>query len=205
MSTVDARRLLKGVAFPKEWRGIPSKITSSVCKRLRFPLAVKLPQILHKTEQKAVRVVCDWEDLQGRLREFDRIAKKQRLGAYTVLLQEFVKGAELIVGLKKDVTFGHAIMLGLGGVYVEVFKDVTFRVCPITPKDAESMISELKSKKILEGVRGLPKANTQALIRTLVAVSKVPSRYPKVSELDINPLMVNAKGAFAIDVRAVTK
>lgn len=201
----NAKQVLKGITFPKEWTGSASKITPAICKQIGFPIVAKLPQIIHKTEKKAVQKVCDWNELQTILREFDKIAKKENLGKYEVLLQEFVKGAELISGLKKDATFGHAIMLGLGGIYVEVFKDTTFRICPITSKDAEEMISELKSKKILEGVRGLPKANKQALIKTLVLLSKVPTKHPEITELDINPLIVNEKGAWAADVRVVTQ
>ncbi len=194
---------LSGIRFPKEGIGLAGKITPSVCSRIGFPLFAKLPQILHKTEKKAVRKVCDWNELQQVLKDFDKIAKKEKLRKHEVLVQECVKGVELIAGLKKDATFGHAIMLGLGGIYVEVLKDITFRICPITSKDAAQMIEELKSKKILEGVRGLPKANKQALVDTLVKLSRVPQKYPKISELDINPLMVNEKGAFAVDVRVV--
>ena len=199
----NAKQVLKGITFPKEWTGSASKITPAICKQIGFSLVAKLPQIIHKTEKKAVRKVCDWNELHAVLKTFDRIAKKEKVNNQ-ILLQEHIKGAELIAGLKKDATFGHAIMLGLGGIYVEVFKDITFRICPITSKDAKAMIDELKSKKILEGVRGLPKVNKQALIKTLVLLSRVPLRHPEISELDINPLMVNEKGAWAVDVRIIT-
>lgn len=202
MKVVQAKQYLKGITFPREWRGVPTKITQHICDTIGFPLVVKLPQIIHKTEKKAVRIACDWEDLQHVVNDFEKIANKEKVKK-DILLQERVKGAELIAGLKKDATFGHAIMLGLGGIFVEVFKDTTFRICPITLNDAAQMIEELKSKKILEGVRGLPKANRQALIKTLVALSKVPLKYPKILELDINPLIMNQKGAFAVDVRIV--
>ncbi|MBI4016848.1 MAG: acetate--CoA ligase family protein [Candidatus Aenigmarchaeota archaeon] len=198
------KQYLKSITFPKEWRSVPTKITPHICGRIGFPLMIKLPQILHKTEKKAVRKACDWQELQRVLKDFEKIAKKEKLRKHEVLVQEHIKGIELIAGLKKDAAFGHAIMLGLGGIYVELLKDITFRICPITTTDAEQMIDELKSKKILKGVRGLPKANKKELIDTLVALSKVPLKHPEINELDINPLIVNAKGAFAVDVRVLT-
>ncbi len=197
----EAQKRLKGIAvFPKCWEGPVKHITPLLVQHIGFPLVAKLPLFVHKTEKKAVRVVHTQEMLQKTLQDFKRIAQKEKKKC-TVLLQEFVQGTELILGLKKDAVFGHVIMLGLGGVFAEVFHDVTFRVCPITEQDAWHMIDELKSKTLLEGPRGLPKANKKSLVQALVKLSQLPRKYPKLSELDINPLMVNNKGAFAVDVR----
>lgn len=120
-----------------------------------------------------------------------------------ILVQEFVKGQEVIIGLKSDPTFGHVIMFGLGGIFVEVLKDVSFRVCPITEKDAEAMLKEIKTRDILYGVRGEPGVNIPLLKRVLVGTSRLPLRKPEIQELDINPFRINDQSGKVADARMV--
>ena len=196
-----AQAYVKGIVrLPTSWQGPSQRVTPDVVKRVGFPLVAKLPLFLHKTEKKAVRIVHCAEALEKTMQDFERIARKERKKC-EVLLQEFIKGTELMMGLKKDAVFGHVLMLGLGGVFAEVFQDVTFRVCPITKQDAQHMIDELKSKTLLEGPRGLPKANKEALMKTLVHLSHLPQKHANITELDINPLIGNKTGVFAVDVR----
>lgn len=199
----ETKHYLCGIPAPKSWQGLPKRINSRICEQIGFPLVAKIPLFIHKTEKKAVHVAHNQDELNKILKNFDIIARKEKMPSYQVLLQEFVNGIELIAGLKKNSTFGHVIMLGLGGIFVEVFKDISFRVCPITHIDAKQMIEELKSKRILEGVRGLPCTNKQALIDALVKLSMLPKKYPLITELDINPLISNQKNVFAVDVRII--
>ncbi len=118
-------------------------------------------------------------------------------------MQEFFKGREIIIGLKKDETFEHVIMVGIGGIYTEILKDVSFRVCPINLDDADEMLNELKLKKLLEGVRGEKRINFKLLNSLLVKVSKLPEKYGDIKEMDINPLIVNSKDAKIVDARIV--
>jgi acetyltransferase len=128
-----------------------------------------------------------------------RIASPARL-----LVQRMVSGGlEVILGGKRDRSFGPVVMFGLGGIYVEVFSDVAFRVAPLGRADAEEMIEEVRGKRLLEGVRGKPPVDRQALIKAILSLSRMLVENPRITELDINPLLVLEHGAAAVDARAV--
>ena len=171
-----------------------------IAKRFHFPLVLKIisNKAIHKTEIKGVRIVDDESELR---KNYIEIAKTARRLKGKIMAQEFVSGRELIIGIKKDPVFGHAIMFGIGGTLVEALRDVTFRICPISASDAESMIDELKYKQIIYGFRGEKPANVNQIKSILVKVSKLPVRNKKITELDINPLIANDKAAKIVDVR----
>jgi len=170
-----------------------------------FPLVLKLvsPDAVHKTEFRGVRVIKDASSLAVEFDDLIAVAKKKHLKTEGILVQEFVQGKEVIIGIKKDPSFGHVIMFGLGGIMVELLKDVSFRVCPITESDADSMINDLKGKGLLTGFRGEPAVNLSLLKKILVKASYIPVKNPSISELDINPLIINEKDAVVVDSRIV--
>jgi acyl-CoA synthetase (NDP forming) len=174
-------------------------------KKIKYPVVLKIisPQALHKTEVSGVRIVKNEAELKSEFNSLSSLSKKRKLKLEGILVQEFVKGTELIIGIKKDATFGHVILFGIGGVFVEVLKDISFRVCPITANDAEQMIDELKAKALLFGVRGQKPVNLKLLKEILVKASKLPERYPKITEMDINPFMLNDKLGKVADARIV--
>ncbi|MBD3361777.1 acetyl-CoA synthetase [Candidatus Woesearchaeota archaeon] len=163
-----------------------------------FPMVLKIvsDKISHKTDVNGVRIVKDEKELK---KEFASMMKIKNVKA--ILAQKFVEGTEVIIGLKKDAAFGHALMFGIGGVMVELLKDVSFRICPISKKDAEEMINELKAKKLLIGFRGKEPVNLSLLKKCLVQASEIPKKYPYLKELDINPLIINEKKALVVDAR----
>lgn len=165
---------------------------------IKVPLVLKIisHKFTHKTEVKGVRIIKNQQELEKNFNELIKIK-----GTQAVLVQEFVEGTELIIGIKKDPSFGHALMFGVGGVMVELLKDVSFRICPITDKDAESMINDLKAKDLLTGFRGSKPVNLRAVKRALIAVSQIPQKHKNIKELDINPLIVNEKHALVVDAR----
>ncbi len=172
-------------------------------KSLGFPVVMKIisKQALHKTEINGVRIAYK-ESVE---KEFDSLAgtaKSRSIPLEGILLQEYLKGREIVIGIKKDGTFGHVIMLGLGGILVELIRDVAFRVCPIDEKEAKAMISELKTSKVLYGYRGR-RVNMKALVETLVNVSKIPAKNKGIRELDINPFIINEKYGKVADARIV--
>jgi acyl-CoA synthetase (NDP forming) len=169
-----------------------------------YPLVLKLysEEVLHKTEEGAVILnIKNKEELISAFfylqKRFEKLSKKE------IILQKFIplkNGIELIIGGFKDPQFGQLIMLGMGGIFVEVYKDVTFRICPITKKDAFSMISELKSFPIIKGVRGKKPINQEKIANMLVKCSKLLEKEdPK--EFDLNPVFATDKECFAVDVR----
>ncbi len=168
-------------------------------KKFGFPVVLKLisAKVSHKTEAGGVVIARD----PNQLREAStKLAKQGK-----ILVQEFCEGTEFFMGIKRDATFGHVLLAGLGGIFVEVYKDVAFRVCPITRNDAESMLDELKGKAILAGVRGQKPVNRKALVDAMVSLSELPKKLPNLQELDVNPFMINDKQGVAVDARILLK
>lgn len=180
-----------------------------IAQNIGYPVVMKIssPDIPHKSDVGGVMlnvreesVITKYNELISHIRE--SIPKARIEG---VLVQQMApQGHEVIVGLKKDTQFGHAIMFGLGGIFVEVYKDVSFRIVPIDRNEALSMISEIKGYPILEGIRGKKPADINAIAEVLVSVSEMAEK-ENITELDINPLMVGEKGAIAVDARAIVE
>jgi acetyl-CoA synthetase (ADP-forming) len=121
-----------------------------------------------------------------------------------VVVQEMaIPSTEVIVGATKDPQFGPALMFGLGGIFVEVLKDVTFRIAPITEEDAREMITEVKAYPILKGYRGQPPADIEAIVTILLNTSRLVMEHQEIKELDLNPIMVYEKGAKTVDARII--
>ncbi|MFH1359747.1 MAG: acetate--CoA ligase family protein [Candidatus Omnitrophota bacterium] len=201
----EARQVLElcGVPMPK-WAF--AKDLSEAMKKAEglYPLAMKItsPDIIHKTDVGGVVInIKDKEDLkakyQAMMEKLSKTAPKANL--LGVNLVQMVKGIECIVGLSQDPQFGPVVMFGLGGVFVEVLKDVSFRIVPFGEIEAVRLIEDIKSKKILEGFRGLA-ADKTSLVRTVCAVQKLAHL---VKEIDINPLLTNQEGSFAVDARII--
>ncbi len=178
-------------------------------KRIGFPIVLKIvsAQVLHKSD--AGGVIVGVNDEKGIREGYQRIVANIKKNVPTavidgILVQEMApKGIEIIIGSTVDPTFGPTIMFGLGGIFVEILKDVSFRLAPITKEDAWEMLDEIKAKKMLEGPRGTPKADKEAIVATLLAVSKMLMECPEIKELDMNPLLVYEKGARAVDARVI--
>jgi acyl-CoA synthetase (NDP forming) len=178
-------------------------------KVLGFPVVLKIvsPQVLHKSD--AGGVLINIKDEGGVREGYNRIlenvrAKVPEAQITGILVQEMAPNStEVIVGSTKDPTFGPTIMFGLGGIFVEVLKDVSFRLAPIIRTDAEEMIKEIKSYKILEGARGMPEADQEALVDILLKTSEMLMECPEISELDMNPVLVYEKGAKIVDARII--
>lgn len=176
---------------------------SVAAKKLGFPLVLKVisPDALHKSEIKGVRLIKNRHDFSAEYEKLLSIAKTKKLRLDGILVQEYIEGEYVIIGLKKDPVFGHIIAFGIGGIYTELLKDVSFRVCPITLKDADEMLNELKLKKLLEGYRNTKAVNQKFLKNILVKVSNLPKKYPEIEEMDINPFVINDKDGTAVDAR----
>lgn len=174
--------------------------------KLKTPLVLKIVsvQALHKTELNGIRIVKNKDDVEKSFNELTDIAKKRKIKLEGILVQEFVSGQELIIGIKKDSVFGHVIVFGVGGIFTELLKDTSTRKCPITIHDAQDMTRELRSSALFnkEGFRG-KKLNTSILEKTLVKISQLPAKNKRISELDINPFMLNDKNGCIVDARII--
>jgi 3-hydroxypropionyl-CoA synthetase (ADP-forming) len=181
----------------------------SKSKQIGFPLVAKIvsPQILHKTDVKGVKVGLQneaqvkeaFDDMHGRL--------SKQYNVKGVLLEKMVpSGAELIVGLQNDPQFGPILMVGIGGIYTEVFKDVAFRVLPITKQDALDMINDLKGKKILEGFRGAAAVDKNMIADALVKISDFGTEMATYYEsIDFNPVIFYEKDYYVVDAKIILR
>ncbi len=170
-----------------------------------FPLVLKgnTPEISHKTERNLIRV--DVRNEQEALVAFDELAKALSETGGNILVQEMVKGSrELVVGLTRDPQFGPCVMFGLGGIFTEILRDVSFRVAPLEKRDAVSMMEEIKGHKILEGIRGMEPADLEQLSSILIQIGQIGMEFETIKEIDVNPVILGANGrCTAVDALVV--
>jgi acyl-CoA synthetase (NDP forming) len=198
-----------GIPVTKESIATSTDEALAIALQIGTPVAMKIssPDIPHKSDVGGVVLNVRREDVPTTYNEIMSWIKKAAPEAHIegILVQQMAPpGQEVIVGLKKDAQFGHAIMFGLGGIFVEVYKDVTFRVVPIDRSDALDMISEIKGYPILKGIRGKKPADMAAIASVLKSISDLAEK-ENIIELDINPLIVNESGAIAVDARAMVE
>jgi acetate---CoA ligase (ADP-forming) len=169
-------------------------------ERMGYPVAMKIvsPQIIHKSDAGGVRInVSDAPAVENAFAEIVANAKAFKADARIegVLVQKMApRGQEVILGATRYTKFGHLLMFGSGGVAVEVFKDVTFRLAPINRNNARLMVRGVKGFSLLNGFRGTPKADLGVLEKLLVSLSNLVADNPEIQELDINPLLVHPEG-----------
>jgi acetyltransferase len=172
-----------------------------VMKKIKGPFAFKAisSEISHKSDKGGV--ILNVDHPKKAKEAYDRIVKLNR-GDLGVLIQKMILGGkEVILGTKRDPSFGPVVLFGLGGIYVEVLKESSLRLAPINRPEAEEMISELKASAILKGVRGERPLDMKALVENLLRLSQLMIDFPEIEGIDINPVMVLEKGAVAVDAR----
>jgi acyl-CoA synthetase (NDP forming) len=198
-----------GISVPHEGIARTPSELSPLIDEIGFPLAMKVvsPDILHKTEARGVIVgVKTPAEAAQAFDEIIRNARRYKSDAKIdgVLVQQMLtEGHEVIIGALTDPSFGKVVAFGLGGVMVEVFKDATFRLAPVTEQDALTMLDSISAAEILRGVRGGTAVDRNALARMVVAVSRAVTDFPEIRELDLNPVFANRNGAAAADVRVL--
>ena len=198
-----------GIAVPQEGVAANAVEAQKLASSMGFPVVMKIvsPDILHKTEAGGVIVGVKSAEEAGQA--YDTIianAKQYKADAHIigVQVQQMIKGGqEVIIGAVTDGSFGKLVAFGLGGVLVEVLKDITFRLAPITDDEAYSMLDGIQAAEMLKGVRGGDPVNRQALAKLLVNVSELVNDFPEIAELDLNPVFASKDGAVAADVRIV--
>lgn len=174
-----------------------------------YPVVLKIvsPDVIHKSDVGGVIIsLKDAEDVRNAYKKILRNIRKHKPDANIVgiLIQEMAPSStEVIVGATKDPQFGPALMFGLGGIFVEILKDVTFRIAPITEDEAREMVTEVKAYPLLKGYRNTPPADIDAIIKILLNTSRLVMEHLEIKELDLNPIMVYEKGAKIVDARII--
>ncbi len=198
-----------GIPVPKFRVAGSAEDAVKYAEEIGYPVVLKVvsPDVIHKSDvggvmlglRSADEVRSAYEKLLGNVR-----SHKPNAEIVGVLVEEMApKAVEVIVGAIKDPQFGPTLMFGLGGVFVEILKDVSFRVAPITEDDATEMITEIKAYPILQGYRGMPPADVDAIKQILLNTSRLVMEHQEIAELDLNPIMVYQKGAKAVDARII--
>lgn len=178
-------------------------------EKIGYPVVLKIlsPDVIHKSDVGGVLININTSDevrkgYQSIVKNVQKHKSNARIKG--IFVEEFApRGIEVIIGALKDPQFGPALMFGLGGIFVEVLKDVSFRVAPITKFDAKEMIQEIKGYPILTGIRGQKASDVPALENILLQVSKLVMDYPVINQLDLNPVFSYPKGAKCVDARII--
>lgn len=208
----EAKQLLRehGIDVPREIIARSEAELAEVAAAFGdTPLAMKVvsKDILHKSDAGGVKLNlvgesalrCARQEILASCHAYDGEADIE--GVLVAPMAK--KGVEVIVGVIRDPIFGPVLMFGLGGIFVEILEDVAFRSIPLSRHDARSMVAQIKARKVLDGARGEPAVDREALVELLLTVSRIADAYPQLSELDLNPVIVNAEGYAVVDARAI--
>jgi acyl-CoA synthetase (NDP forming) len=200
----EVKDILKAYSINTTKYRLVNKIEDLDKLDLKFPVALKVcsNKILHKTDVGGVKLgIKDMNELKNIFKEFRKKFPKENL----LVDQMAEKGVEIIVGLVQDPTFGISIMCGIGGIFTELYKDVTFRIVPIEKYDAEQMVEEIKGKKLLEGFRNIP-ADKTLVVDLILKVSKIGQELnDRIDQMDLNPVFVYEKDICVVDAKLILK
>ena len=211
LTEIESKELLKAARIPVvETRLATSKAEAvEIAARLGYPVVMKIvsPDVVHKSDAGGVKLSIGNATQAGKayteiLANIKKHYPKAKIMGVSV--QKMAKqGIEVIIGMTKDAQFGPVIMFGLGGILVEVLKDVSFRIVPMTKRDASEMITEIKGFPILKGYRGHDPADVPFLEDLIIKVSEFVDKNPEIKELDLNPVFAYKDGAIAVDARII--
>ena len=211
LTEVEAKDLLKqaGIRVVETRLATSREEAMAFARKLGFPIVMKItsPDVVHKTDAGGVKL--NLKTTRQVAEAYDGIltsvkAKYPDANIHGISVQNMARsGVEVIIGMSKDAQFGPVLMFGLGGILVELLKDVSFRIVPLTPRDAHEMIREIKGYPLLEGYRGQEKVDVSQLEEIILKVSDFVEKNPAVKELDLNPVFAYADGAVAVDARVI--
>jgi len=207
----EAKKLCSHYGIPVPKSRLVKSLDEAIkaTQEIGFPVVVKIvsEDILHKSDAGCVVVgVSDAEELKAAYERVVGNALKfnPRASIRGVLIEEMVpKGVEVAVGGLRDPEFGPAVMFGLGGIFIEVMRDVSFRIAPVSEEEAEEMMKEIRGFKMLQGYRGSEAVDLKALAKIIVSASKMMAENEEISQLDLNPIIASRQGAKAVDARVI--
>ncbi len=207
LSEYESRLVIESAGVPVAAAALARsrKEAEQMAERIGYPVVMKgcSAELAHKTESGMVKLNIGNSEEAARV--FDELTAKMK-NLDGVLIEKMVKGSrEFVIGLSRDPQFGPCVMFGLGGIFTEALKDVTFRVAPLSKEDALEMIDEIKTKKILGEFRGSPAVDREALAEALVGIGELGMSCDSIAEIDINPLIICGDKPVAVDALVVLK
>ncbi len=208
LSEYESKRVLSSYGLPVT-REILVEGRSDLLKaagEIQYPLVMKgcSAEIAHKTERNLIRV--DIRSDSEALKAFDEISAAMNGSAGAVLVQEMVGGRrELVMGLTRDPQFGPCVMFGLGGIFTEILRDISFRRAPLSERDAFDMMQEIRGHKILGAIRGMEAADSGSLAKMLITIGTIGLELDQVHEIDLNPVILSGKRPVAVDALVVLR
>ena len=208
LNEYESKRLLDAYSIPvtKEFVATSIKDAVSYAKEIGYPVVLKGSSrtLTHKTEHKLIELGIDSDSALEKA--YDALQERGKGQLDGILVQQMVKGErELVAGLIRDPQFGPCVMFGLGGIFTEVLKDVTFRVAPLEMRDAMEMMDEIRARKILDAFRGKPAVNRDVLAKALINLGRIGLEIDEVAEIDINPLIIHEDMPIAVDALVILR
>ncbi len=209
LTEFESKNLLKeiGIPIPEQELATTKEETIAVAKKIGFPVVLKLmaEDIIHKSDTGAVKLNINNEVEIANA--YDELMKIPSQSEKSISVQKMADEpiTELIIGMTTDAQFGPALMFGIGGILVELLEDVSFRIAPITEYDAREQIHEIKGFPILDGYRGKPKADIDAIVNTLLKISDLVIKHEEINEMDLNPVFIYENGLVCVDARIILK
>jgi acyl-CoA synthetase (NDP forming) len=211
LTEFESKRILKQIGIPVVETRLATNLKEvvSISQRLGFPVVLKIasPDVVHKTDSGGVKLdLKTISDVKKAYHDILNSVRKRYRHAliHGISVQKMAPpGTEVIIGTSKDPQFGPVIMFGLGGIFVEVLKDVSFRIIPVDRKDAQEMIQEIKGYALLRGYRGKEPANIPSLTGMILKISKFVNENPHIKEMELNPIFAYKDKALAVDARII--
>ena len=206
LSEYQSKKLLAsyGIPITREKLVNSEGEAARTAKEIGFPVVLKgcSPEATHKTELKLIEL--NLSDENALIEAYRRIMNNAKASLDGVLVQEMIKGErELVIGMTRDLQFGPCVMFGLGGIFTEILKDVSFRVAPLERRDALEMMGEIKGHRILEAIRGLEAADKEILCEMLIKVGQIGLDFEQIKEIDLNPVIIAGSRPVAVDAMVV--
>lgn len=198
-----------GIPVPKYSVASSEEDALKITNRLGFPLVMKIvsPDIIHKTDIGGIEMnISNLAQIKKAYKSITYNVMKNKPEARIngmLFSKQAPKGVEVIVGMIRDPQFGPTIMFGLGGIFIEILEDVTFRVCPVERTDIEEMLTEIQGIKMLQGYRGQPRCGVNSIIDIILQISRMALDYPAIKEIDLNPIIVYEKDALVVDAKVL--
>lgn len=209
LTEFESKELLTeiGISIPAQKLTKTKEETIAAAEEIGFPVVMKLmaEDVVHKSDTGAVKLNIKNKEEVGNA--YDELVKIESQSEKKISVQKMANEpiTELIIGMTTDAQFGPALMFGIGGILVELLEDVSFRIAPITEYDAKEMIHEIKGFPILDGYRGKPKADIDAIVDTLMKISDLVVKHEEIHEMDLNPVFIYDKGLICVDARIILK